>query len=374
MLNTFKAKLNTQGNTTSLSSAFLFSNVLDGSSAPSTTPPGSPPSDLHSRSGLSNTQNPTVSTAPAGSAASDTSAILAALANMARQNTVAPPATTQYPTKDNSYLQNVQKTPNHQASALNHTFTPPFPSSVTAPVAPPVSNPNAANTFAPQPNPANNSVPSFSNLTNTYAAAPPAPPIPPAVPSTPGLDPSVQQQLILIKALSDQGFSPDKIAGIIAAVGNRTTIPSSQHLTAQNQIPPIGQGLQNSWEKLDESRDRDAYEPSRSPSQRFRRRSRSRSPQGWNTRDSPMRRREEIGFDFERGSPRVRVDDRNRGRGRVVDYRQRSPPRRAHSPSPPQNMNNSNNKWIGYDNTIPKGSIKGTEWYTNKIYFYTDLS
>ncbi|RKF56445.1 Rpb7-binding protein seb1 [Golovinomyces cichoracearum] len=345
MLNTFKEKLNAQ----------------DAAPVTSNTPPGSPPPDLQGRLGFTN---------PPTSVASDTSAILAALANMARQNTSAPPASSiapqyqapvsapapastpalaQFPTsaqsQDNSYnVPNIQNAPSHQASALNPTIPPLFPSAIPAPVAP--------TTFLPQPSSTNNTAPNFSNQTNNYTG------VPPVLPYNSGLDPAVQQQLLLIKALSDQGFTPDKIAGIIAAVGNRTTVPLPQPVNTQTHIAPIGQSGQNAWNmKMEDSRDRDGFEPSRSPSHRYRRRTRSRSPQGLNVRDSPMRRREEGGFEFERDSPLNRRDDRSRGRGRSTDYRQRSPSRRAQSPSPPH-ISNPTNKWIGYDTTIPKGSIK----------------
>ncbi|POS83209.1 hypothetical protein EPUL_004778 [Erysiphe pulchra] len=356
MLNTFKEKLNTQGNATRPSSGFQFSNGLDVPSVASTTPPGSPPPDLNSRIGLLNAPN------QATPATSDTSAILAALAKMARQNTsvastTAPatpavpsvPATTaapHYQTQEKLYnVSNVHNIPLRQPAALNQPLPPSFP-----PLNPLV----AQGTYPSIPNNSSNNISNFSNQTNPFPSAPP-----PVVPNTAGLDPAVQQQLLLIKALSDQGLTPDKIAGIISAVGNRVNVPPALSLNPQNQSLPVGQGGQNTWGiKMDESRDREGYEAPRSPSNRYRRRSRSRSPQAWNNRDSPLRRREEPSLEFERGSPRTRGDDRNRGRGRTVDYRQRSPPRRGQSASPPHNFSNSGNKWIGYDSTIPKGSIK----------------
>ncbi|KAI1008125.1 hypothetical protein K3495_g111 [Podosphaera aphanis] len=334
MLNTFKAKLNTQDELT-------------------TTPPGSPPglNNLHE---LSNQTKPPP---PLATATSNTTAILAALANMARQNTTPIPTDPQSQAQDIPYngsnLPNIPPAqPTQPVSSLNHTFPTPFPPPVTAP---------AATTYPTQLNTPNNA-PNFNNQTNAYGVPPP---VPTTVP-TPGLDQNVQSvqnvqaQLLLIKALSDQGFPPDKIAGIIAAVGGGNTIPPSQPFGAPNQIP-IDQNGQNSWNlKLDEQRE--GFESNRSPSHRYRRRSRSRSPQAWNARDSPMRRREEQQtFNFERDSPLNRGDDRARGRGRVGDYRQRSPPRYGNSPSPPNatsSTNNLGNKWIGHDSTIPKGSIK----------------
>jgi len=172
--------------------------------------------------------------------------------------------------------------------------------------------------------------------------------------------------------LSDQGFTPDKIAGIIAVMGNQapqmmsagTLPPPPPQFAAQNSNP----NAQNGWVvRPEESRDHIGtgngyHEAVRSPPGRYRRRSRSRSPPpAWNARDSPAsRRRDEPNYEYGRGSPgRSRGDDRGRGRGRGNDYRQRSPPRRGRSPSPPTRSNGAASKWIGHDPTIPKGSIKG---------------
>ncbi|CAD6505760.1 BgTH12-01247 [Blumeria graminis f. sp. triticale] len=323
-------------------------NTLDGTTK-TTTPPGSPPADLSSRLGLSNASN----TAP--TAVSDTSAILAALANMARQSTAGPTTTPQYQSQDAPFnLPNAQNIPSAQQSASsNHNFLTPFQTPLTAPV--------PATSYTPQLNGPSNNTPTFSAQTNTFGNIQPvpqtiSPPVPQPIAPAAGLDPSVQQQLLLIKALSDQGFSPDKIAGIIAAVGNGGSIPSSQAFIGQNQNP-VSQNGQNVWAtKPEDSRERDNFEAARSP-HRIRRRSRSRSPAGWNTRDSPIRRRDEPSAEHERGSPLPRADDRNRGRSRATEYRQRSPQHLAHSLSP-TNQSNTINKWVSHDSTIPKGSIK----------------
>ena len=275
---------------------------------------------------------------------------------MARQNNSLPPANTSPPKASQYNVSNSQSNPVQQVAAYNQGI--PFP-----PIPPPVNVPAAAANFAPQG--ISSGVQNFaSNQTNPFAGIPPI--VPPAA-----LDPAVQQQLMLIKALRDQGFPLDKIPGILAAMGAQGAalppmIPPPQFAT-QNQ----GLNAQNGWgPRPEDSRDHSGngnghgYEEAmRSPPGRFRRRSRSRSPPAaWNARDSPARRREEPNFDYERGSPgRSRGDDRGRGRGggNGNDYRQRSPPRRGRSPSPSRS-NGPGEKWIGHDTTIPKGSIKGT--------------
>jgi protein NRD1 len=276
---------------------------------------------------------------------------------MARQNTSASPANPS-PPKDSQYNVSIsqQSNPAQQVAAFNQGVL--FP-----PIPPPVNVPAAA-AFASQGT-SNGAQHFASNQTNPFAA------VPPIVPPT-ALDPAVQQQLIVIKALSDQGFPPDKIAGIIAAMGSQGSPmmgtgalpPPPPQFAAQNPNP----NAQNGWgARPEESRDRGGngyHEAVRSPPGRYRRHSRSRSPPpAWNSRDSPAsRRRDEPNYDYERDSPgRNRGDDRGRGRGRGNDYRQRSPPRRGRSPSPPSRANGADSKWVGHDANIPKGNIKGND-------------
>jgi protein NRD1 len=354
MLTTFKEKLNvpSQSKTTAFfhqcSFTLSVSNRKCFSIDQSTTPPGSPPADLQKSLGLQSPAN----SAPA--AARNTSSILEALANMARQNTSAPPANPTLPMDSQYNVSNSQSNPAQQVAAFNQgVLFPPIPPPVNVPAAPAFASQgtsNGAQNFA-------------SNQTNPFAA------VPPIVPPT-ALDPAVQQQLMLIKALSDQGFPPDKIAGIIAAMGSQgppmmgagALPPPPPQFAAQNSNP----SAQNGWgTRPEESRDRNGngyHEAVRSPPGRYRRRSRSRSPPpAWNARDSPAsRRRDEPNYDYDRDSPgRNRGDDRGRGRGRGNDYRQRSPPRRGRSPSPPSRANGAGSKWVGHDATIPKGNIKG---------------
>jgi len=254
-------------------------------------------------------------------------------------------------------LSNAQNNPALQATALNQTQQ--FP-----PVPPPVNVPAAAATFASQTQASNNGVQNFaSNQTNPFAA------IPPVVPPT-SLDPAVQQQLMLIKTLADAGIPHDQIAGVISRLGSQGTPmngaggalpPPPFPATNQNQGAQNGQ---NGWgaRPADQSRDNNGFhEGMRSPG-RNRRRSRSQSPaRGWNARDSPAsRRREEPNYDYDRDSPGRNRDDRGRPArgGRGNDYRQRSPPRRGHSLTPPRSYGNSE-KWVSYDASIGKGNIKG---------------
>lgn len=356
MLSTFKEKLNAQMQSKAANIFPIirqFSNCNHFSVDQSTTPPGSPPPDLQKSLGLL----PKTPTPAVAAAAQNTSSILAALANMARQNTAAPLANNQ--PRDSSYnVSNAQNTPAPQVAALNQSL--PFPP-------PPVNVPAAAATFASQFQGMSNGAQNLSsNQTNPFAAMPVVPPPPTH------LDPTMQQQLLLVKALLDSGVAPDQVPKIMAAMGNGPPMPFPGGLpppppqfAAQNQI----QNGQNGWvAKPEESRDHNGYQddPMRSPPGRFRRRSRSRSPQGWNARDSPARRRDEPAFDYERDSPPGRNRGEERGRagrgGRQNDYRQRSPPRRAKSPSPPKpngNVNGAGKKWIGHDDTIGQGKIKG---------------
>lgn len=279
---------------------------------------------------------------------------------MARQNNAAaatatatapPPVSAPPQPMDNIYNMPSQGNPVPQNGGMNlHQFAPaPQPVNVPVQAAPYASQSQgqAVQNFA-------------SNLSNPYAGAP-------QVVSPPVLDPSMQQQLMIIKALADQGLTPDKIATIMASMGHMGQMgqlpgvaPPTVQYPHQNQNQnPLN--VQNGW---GESRDHNGYHESpreevRSPQHRFRQRSRSRSPaRGWNGHGSPAtHRRDENRFgEREQESP-----GRNRGggRGRGNDYRQRSPPRRGHSPSPPQSSGGGS-KWVGHDPAMAPGNIKGT--------------
>jgi protein NRD1 len=360
MLTSFKEKLNAPSQSKTASAASLsslpyrVSNHLGLSVDQSTTPPGSPPSDIQRTLGLQQSSAP----AAAAPAAPNTSSILAALANMARQQNAAASAanpSAQSQNQDSLYkVPNAQNNPAQQLPALNQSLP-------LQPTPPPVNVPAPGATFASQIPGANGGAQNFaSNQPNPYAAAPPM--LPPTT-----LDPAVQQQLVLIKTLSDAGIAPDQIAGVIARLGSQGGaaggLLGAAQFPAQNaNANANAQNGPNGWgARPDESRDRSGYhEGARSPG-RYRRRSRSASPsRAWNARDSPAsRRRDEAGYDYGRDSPGRNRDDRGRGgrAGRGNEYRQRSPPRRGRSPTPPRP--HGGEKWVGHDATIPKGHIKG---------------
>lgn len=348
MLNSFKEKLSTPAaqskiaNTTASPSHRSFrmhdSNHTGLCVVPqSTTPPGSPP-PLNNHASSQQT---------ATTGAPNTSSILAALANMARQQqhaAPAPPSTQGIHNQDSLYtMPNAQNNPAQQVAALNQSLPVP-------PVAPSVNVPGLGASYAQHLQAANGAAQNYSsNPSNPYPVAPPAIAQPAAA-----LDPAVQQSLVLIKSLSDAGVPADQIAGIIAQLGNQGAaaagaVPGAQY-HPQNQIP----SAQNGWSgRPDESRDHNAYIGGvRSPAGQYRRRSRSPSPhRGWNARDSPSSRRRDDGYDRGRGG----------GRG---DYRQRSPPHRGHTETPPYG---GGEKWVGHDASIPKGSIKGTYMLSYRV-------
>lgn len=201
-----------------------------------------------------------------------------------------------------------------------------------------------------------NAPPATSNPPNPYAAAA-APPAPGA--GGAGLDPNVQQQIMLIKALADQGVPFDKIPALIQSMTAATTgaggFPGAQPPApipaAQGTFPPAQQpwGAAASGPTPDQG-----YQDSvRSP--RYRGRSRSRSPErGWGPRGSPRG-----GRDYGRNSPPNRggrMDDRDRNGRAGNDYRQRSPRRHGRSPSPANDFQQE--KWIEFDPSLPSGHIK----------------
>lgn len=267
---------------------------------------------------------------------------------MARQNTTAAAAPQAIPApapvQDNAY-----RMPQAQSNgaALNPTYPfPPSTQSVNVPAP-------AAASYGSLPQGQNNGVPNYpSNPNLPLGAGAPAP--------AAALNPDLQRQIMLIKTLSDAGVPQDQWGGIIAA------------LTQTQAAAPVGSGVNvggapgapyggappSTWNP-NESRDRGGpNEAVRSPQGRYRRRSRSQSPaRGWNApRDSPnSRRRDDTVGDYGRNSPAY-------GRDRHNEYRQRSPARRGRSPSPPRGFydgRSGGTKWVEFDHSIPKGSIKG---------------
>ncbi len=217
----------------------------------------------------------------------------------------------------------------------------------------PYAQPGQVQTSTPVPSVTpSNQVPGFPGV----ALGAPAAPAP-----APGMDPNVQQQVMLIKLLADQGVPFDKIPAIIASMQSNSVVASNAATPAA--APPVGQPpyATGSWGQVgfrpDEPRDHD-FQQVRSPN-RYRNHSRSRSPpRHWDARDSPRGRSDREFGSFGRNSPGLgRMDDRDR-RPRGADYRQRSPSRRGRSATP-QHSFPPGAKWAEYDRTIPTGHIKG---------------
>lgn len=261
--------------------------------------------------------------------------------------------------------------------------TQPAPASASAPVVTP--SPYSA---AP---PGNIPVPPFMNVQQGLGlpylqtsqptlppAAAPAPPFippqaqPPAMPNfgiqnglanamngmLPGVAPApaggADQMVELIKQLAARGLPADQIAAVVKALNTGATAAAApQANQGAYSMPPSGNG--NGW-----APPRPDDRNMRSPTNRPRGRSRSRSPgRQWDNRASPRGGgRDDRRFgDFGRNSPpRDRFDDRDRAR----PYRQRSPAgRRGSSPQRGDEMPEfQENKPVDFDPSLPQGHIK----------------
>ena len=193
--------------------------------------------------------------------------------------------------------------------------------------------------------------------------------------NVPGLPDALQQQLQILGTLKAQGIPENQWPAILSAL-MASTNPAA---VAANQPQPTNISG-------DPSRDRNGYDQynMRSPTGgRYRGRSRSRSPRGWDRRrenSPPARRRDspvygEYGGNRDRGGDHDRDRDFGRRGGRNNrdgggrgggDFRRRSPDRFQRSPSPrrgggsiDQQLPPPGPKWVEYDHTLPKGTIKG---------------
>jgi protein NRD1 len=266
----------------------------------------------------------------------DTSAILAALANMAKQN---PGAQANAGLPGQSSLNNMLGAQNGNAAL------PPNVNGVPTANGQPV-NPLGA-LFAGMSNGAQQTqglAPS-----NPFAAFIPQPQAPPVLPqaapvAAPGSD-AQQQQIQLLQILAAQGVPPDQWATALQLLNMQTAQPQ----TGVPSIPFPGSVPANAWPGQNSS-SRDAF--TRSPPSQYRRR--SRSP-GWERRrdPSPRRRRESPVYGDQRNGT-----DRDGDRGNA--YRRRSPPRRRQSPSPPkeQALPPPGPRNIEWDRAMPQGCIK----------------
>ena len=180
-----------------------------------------------------------------------------------------------------------------------------------------------------------------------YSAAPvQAPPPAPAPAAQPGtLNPDMQQQVMLIKALADQGVPFDKIPGLIQTMQAAGALPAGgpppvqPHAQQPYGAPQQPYGAPQGYDHSHRSPNR--YNQNQ--------RSRSRSPgRRWDGRDS--------GNGDRRDSYETRTQDDVRGQ-----YRQRSPAggRRAHGGDP---MNppahRGQDKWVEIDRSLPENHIR----------------
>ena len=167
---------------------------------------------------------------------------------------------------------------------------------------------------------------------------------------------ALQQQVQLLSMLQAQGVPQDQWAPLLQVL-----MQAGAAGGAPNAAAPSGYG---GYGRDDPSRDRNGYNDQynmRSPSGRYRDRSRSRSPGGYGRRrDSPPRRRDSPTYgDYGRGGSRRQGPGQNGGR----DYRQRSPqdryrrsdsPRRQEQTLPPPGP-----KRLEFDHSLPPNHIKG---------------
>ncbi|KAL4801553.1 hypothetical protein BDV18DRAFT_148816 [Aspergillus unguis] len=352
MLASFKQKLNAPA-----------SNNIE-----STTPEGSPaPNALLGQSQPANGANSAAQAQPAP----DTSSILKALADMAKQNTAAPAAPpAAAPVNPLAALTQQTPVPQPAISSVDQAMQSQAGQAGVNPYGA-VANPFAAlgnlgqNPALVQPQSQSHTPNPLTAAQNPLAALLPsataAPPQPPSM--TPD---GLQQQLQLLQMLAAQGIPQDQWATALQILTLSNPAAGMPNLNP-GQTPGLNLPGQtaNAWgahadpqsrDFGDRERDRDYM---RSPPGGYRRR--SRSP-GWDRRRdvSPPRRRDSPVYgEYHGDSPGRRGAD---PRGRRNDYRQRSPPgRRRRSPSPPRKdpaLPAPGPKFIEWDYSVGQGNIK----------------
>ncbi len=323
----------------------------------STTPGGTPPQDFIA---LNEQQQPN-----AAAPTPDTSAILKALADMAKQSTTAPttsgiPAlgnTNNLPSTQNAFPHNVSvnQVPVPQpAQAVNvqggANLASQFPGLNNA-----VQNQNQ------NPSPANAQAHPLGQIASLLSAP------------TGGIGPETLQQLQLLQLIQAQGVPQDQWGTVLALLMSSNA--GAGVANGNNALAPawLNAGGQEAWAGRNEaqSRDRNGYSDQyniRSPPGRYHQPlSRSRSPPTWDRRrdHSPPRRRDSPVYGEYSGDPRNgnrgdSYDRRGRGRGqaRGGGYRQRSPDSRRRSLSP-YTLPPPGPKWVDYDYSLGEGMIKG---------------
>jgi protein NRD1 len=318
--------------------------------AQSTTPDGTPSPDTFMTGQQQTNANPP---APA----QNTSAILAALASMAKQSSSAPAAPGYSAQASMHNVLGQQNGQNQQpaASSVDQALTATNGQAVNplgalyAGMAAMSNggqgmnqNPNA---MTAQPNPLAALLPQMQS----QAQVPVVPHAMPAMPANNAVvSPDVQNQVQLIQLMAAQGIPPEQWATALQFLN-----PNAPKMGAAG-MANFGQPQAGAWAGSNDARSRDAAGQDYVRSPTYGRR-RSRSP-GWDRRRdvSPPRRRDSPVYgEYHGDSP-----GRNRDRGGRRDYRQRSPPgRRRHSPSPPQALPPPGQKVILWEK-LPQGMIK----------------
>ena len=376
MLNGFKERLNAPNGKTPQSASIDRqcagkTNFGDGSSntfvsvaAQSTTPTGTPP---QVSSALLGSAHP--GAAAAAAAPQDTSSILAnlqALANLSKNNSAGPAGV-----------------PGQNAHTSNVSFPQAaFPQNVQSAV-----NPASSMQPAPQavsaPTPVNNGVYSYGGgfpqnlFPSGQANQAPQQPAMPQNGAGGGAPDALQQQLSILSALKQQGIPESQWPALLSVL-----MAGANPVAAANQAQPTNVGGGRDDASRDHRNGYDQYVRS-PPGGRYgdRARSRSRSPRGWDRRrdNSPRRGRRDSPVYGEYGAGRDRDHDRDRDHGRKGGrggdrqnrgdrFNRRSPDRFRRSPSPRHDqLPAPGPKWVEYDNTLPKGTIKGESYFFDAV-------
>ncbi|QSS62422.1 RNA binding protein Nrd1 [Histoplasma capsulatum] len=323
--------------------------------------------------------------------APDTSSILKALADMAKNSTATPPATSGVPTQTSPHsIFNPQNpVPQAMPASVDPAAQQPNGQAVN-PFATAAAAGNLANQFAGLSNMAQN--PSIfpnqgqasaaaSNPLAAVAAAAQQNPLAALMPQAGALPPETLQQLSLLQLMAAQGIPQDQWATALQILSLSNTSSSGMvNMNPATALAAFAQqpaASQNTWstpapDSLSRDRDRDRDHRSsrehdredyvRSPPGGYRRR--SRSP-GWDRRRevSPPRRRDSPVYgEYHGDSPGRNRDTRDSRGRRPGEYRQRSPPgRRRRSPTPPRKeatLPPPGPKFLEWDYSIGQGNIK----------------
>ncbi|KAL0258669.1 hypothetical protein SLS55_006169 [Diplodia seriata] len=305
--------------------------------------------------------------APVASAApSGTVSLLASLANVGKQQTATPTQNVQY---QNS-AQYVTPTQPQQQNVGPALTAPPMPS------------------YVPQPNGQGNAAPASA------AAPAPAVPVNPLMPqafqSMPGGNEAFMQ---FIGSLVQQGWSPEQIAQVIAAMsGNAQGLPGVPGMPAATQ-PPQAAPAQNGFAQMAPNGHVQAapdYRSREDPRDFDRSRDRSRSPGSKHRRSPPVNRREsptygaydpyippgapdgpgggpgsangqpssEHGGNRRGGRKNRRNRDKHRNSPAVQQQQQQQQQSQQQRSTSASTNTNSRPKYIQHDPNLPRGNIK----------------